>query len=283
VSRINQEIVEFSFSKKSTPSYELSLLIGYNSIYYLVNDAQLNILALKTFHADHQPEKDLETLLREAFYEDEILKESYRTTKIVFSTMRSTLVPNRYFKEENLSEYFENLTELPSQAVLSFDNLKTLEVKNVFATELRRYNLVKSIFPESQIFHSQTALITGFQKVAEQRKGHQVFANLRDGWLQICFFDDKNLLFSNSFEFHSSQDFIYYIMLVYEQFKLNPEAVPLSLSGFLVEGSDIFRLVFRYIRHVSFLTPPAYFRFGNQFTGVPHHFFFDLFSIKLCE
>jgi hypothetical protein len=70
---------------------------------------------------------------------------------------------------------------------------------------------------------------------------------------------------------------------VYEQFKLNPESIPLSISGNMTEDSDIFKYIYRYIRLVSFISAPSYFRLGQEFTGVPQHFYFDLFSIKLCE
>ena len=81
----------------------------------------------------------------------------------------------------------------------------------------------------------------------------------------------------------SSQDFAYFILNVYEQFKLSAETTPLSISGSLTEDSDLFKVIYRYIRYIGFVNTPSYFRFGQQFTGIPQHFYFDLFSIKLCD
>jgi Protein of unknown function (DUF3822) len=281
--RINQEIVEFAFSQKATPAYELNVLIGSDSIYYLINDAQLNVLALKSFHFDQRPSGDLAASLKSAFFDDPLLKESYRSTKIVFTTPHFTLVPTKFYNENQHTAYFENLTELIGYDHIAVDTIKTMDVQNVYLVDSQLLAVAKTILPAAQHHHIFTSLILGFQKIAESRGGYQLFANIRDGQLQILFFDGRDLVFANSFSFKTPQDVIYYLLNCYEQFKLNPEVTPLSISGSLTEHSDIFKYVYRYIRHISFVPTPAYFRFGQQFTGIPAHFYFDLFSVNLCE
>ena len=100
MSRINQEIVEYSFSSQSTQSYELSLLIGSDSIYYMVNDGQLNILALKSFHFDHKKEKSPIESLKAIFFDDNHLKQPYRSTKIVITSPHFTLIPSKFYNEK---------------------------------------------------------------------------------------------------------------------------------------------------------------------------------------
>lgn len=281
MSRINQEIVEYSFSSKSTLSYELNILIGADSIYYWVNDAQLNILALKSFHFDHKKEKSSLESFKSLFIEDPLLKETYRTTKIVLTSPHFTLIPSKFYQEKEKITYLKNLTPVADADFLGADNLKNQAFKNVYMIDKQLVNFTQTTFPQTKIHHFITALIEGYQKIAELRQGHQVFANLRDGHIQILFFDEKDLIFVNAYAYQTAQDVIYYIMLVYDQFKLNSETIPLSISGSLTQDSDIYKFIFRYIRLVNFVQAPTYLRFGNQFTGVPKHFYFDLFSIKL--
>ena len=281
--RINQDIVEYSFSSKSTLSYELCLLVGSDSVYYMVNDAQLNVLALKSFHNDRKKDRTQLSTFKDAFFEDTLLKEPYRVTKIVFTTPHFTLIPNKFYNDAQRPIYFENLTDLPDNTVFETDSLKNIDFKNVYALEKPMFGFTLTTFPQAKRFHVFTALIQGCQKMAEMRQGHQIFANIRDGFVQILFFDGKDLVFANAYPFQTPQDLIYYIMMVYEQFKLNPESIPLSISGNMTEDSDIFKYIYRYIRLVNFISAPTYFRLGQEFTGVPQHFYFDLFSIKLCE
>ena len=281
--RINQEIVEFAFSTKTTQTYELSILVGADSIYYLVNDAQLNVLALKSFHFDHQREKPATAHLKGVFIEDEMLKLPFRTTKIVFTSPHFTLVPTKFYDEKSRLAYFENLTTLEGKEHFDLDIIKSMGLHNVYLVDNSLVNILQATFPHRQYHHYMTPLILGYQKIATHRNGHQVFANVRDGQVQVLFFDGKNLIFANSFPFKTSQDFAYFILNVYEQFKLSAETTPLSISGSLTEDSDLFKVIYRYIRYIGFVNTPSYFRFGQQFTGIPQHFYFDLFSIKLCD
>ena len=281
--RINQEIVEFAFSQKATLSYELNVLVGSDSIYYVVNDAQLNVLALKSFHFDQRADASTASSLKAAFLDDPLLKETYRSTKIVFTTPHFTLIPTKFYDKNQHAAYFENLTELIGFDQIMVDPIKNIDVQNIYLADSQLIASAKTTFPSANMHHIFTTLILGFQKIAELRGGHQVFANIRDGQLQVLFFDGRDLIFANSFTFRTPQDVIYFLLNTYEQFKLNPEMIPLSISGSLTEHSDIFKYIYRYIRHVNFVPAPSYFRFGQQFTGIPPHFYFDLFSIKLCE
>ncbi len=279
--RINQEIVEFAFSPKATISYELNVLVGSDSIYYLIHDAQTNVLALKSFHFDQRKNNDLAGSLKSAFLDDPLFKEPFLKTKIVFTTPHFTLVPTKFYNENQHTAYFENITERVGFDRIGVDTVKNMDVKNVYLIDNQLSATAKTILPHAEQHHIFTSLILGYQKIAEQRGGHQLFANIRDGQLQILFFDGRDLIFGNSFSFKTPQDVIYYLLNCYEQFKLNPEVTPLSISGSLTEHSDIFKYIYRYIRHISFITTPPYFRFGQQFTGIPAHFYFDLFSVNL--
>jgi Protein of unknown function (DUF3822) len=281
--RINQEIVEFAFSSKATQTYELSLLVGADSVYYTVHDAQLNVLALKSFHFDHRREKSAPINLKAVFIEDEMLKLPYSTTKIVFTTPHFTLVPTKFYDNKSTISYFDNVTNLSGKEQFECDTIKSIESNNAYLVDSALVAAMKSTFPHAHYHHYMTALVQGFQKIAMRRDGHQVFANIRDGQVQILFFDGKDLIFANSFRFRTPQDLVYFILNVYEQFKLSPEVTPLSISGSLTEDSDIFKFIYRYVRYINFVSTPAYFRFGQQFTGIPQHFYFDLFSVKLCE
>ena len=281
--RINQEIVEYGFSAKSTLSYEASILVGADSIYYMVNDAQLNVLALKTYHFDARKNLSKGDALKEVFFEDLLLKEKFRTTKIVFTTPHFTLVPAKFYVPNIQRTYFKNLTDLDESTVFGTDYIKSIDAQNVYIADKSLMTQLTNFFPEAKTFHCFTTLIQGFQKISELRDGLQVFLNIRDGQAQVCFFDGKELVLANAYPFVVPQDLIYYLLMVYEQFKLNPESIPLSVTGSITEDSEIYKYLFRYVRNVSFVPAPQYFRFGNQFIGIPQHFYFDLYCMKLCE
>jgi hypothetical protein len=61
------------------------------------------------------------------------------------------------------------------------------------------------------------------------------------------------LLFFNSFDYQTKEDFIYYLLFTTEQLNLNPEYIKLQLLGDISEESEWFEMAYTYIRNVSLL------------------------------
>ena len=59
--------------------------------------------------------------------------------------------------------------------------------------------------------------------------------------------------FSNSFEFETKEDFIYYILFTFEQLNLDVEKVKLYFTGDIELESEIYNSTYQYIRNVFFL------------------------------
>ena len=100
--------------------------------------------------------------------------------------------------------------------------------------------------------------------------------------MQIALLEGKNLIFSNSYSYQTSQDFIYHVLLVYNQFNLEPNDIPIHVSGQVIKDSEIFRMLYRYIRRTEIIAAPPTFVFGKKYEKIPDHFYFDLYSLKLC-
>ncbi len=283
MSKVNQDIIEFGFSKKATAQYDINILVGTTSLYYMVSDAQHQVLALRSYHYDTRRDFSLRNGIQEIFFEDELLHAPFRSAKVAFSSRHFTLVPNDFFNANCLPNYLNAIAHLNNEEIVDYDDIKDMDFKNVYSLEEAFTTIIDGALPNITTFHSLSVLIQGFRVVAGVLSGKQIFMNVRDNQIQILFFEAKSLIFVNSYYFKTSEDVIYYLLMVYEQFELDPQQIPLSIAGFLTMDSEIYRLIYRYIGHISFIGAPAYLRFGNQFAGVLPHFYFDLFSLYLCQ
>ena len=72
-------------------------------------------------------------------------------------------------------------------------------------------------------------------------------------------------------------------MLVFNQFDLTVEETPVFLSGQLMEDSEIYRLLVRYVKKLQFLDPPAFFQYGTKLAHHPKYLYFDLLCLLLCK
>ncbi len=281
--RINQEIVEYNFSPDLSLTYQLNLLIGADSIYYLISDARNNALTIKSFHQDGRQFMTQISALEEAVKEDENLQLKYGATKIAVFTPHFALIPQKFYDHERRSSYFSPLTLINSSATLVKDFIKIYSLYNLYPIDLALINQIKRLFPESSCQHSSTRLIEGFRNYTMENQSLQLFLNIRDGYAQFCLFESKQLIYANAFPFHAPEDVAYFALSIFEQFKIDADFSALIISGAITEDSEIFNYLFRFIRKVNFIVDPDFIHFGRQFTGTPPHFYFDLYNGLLCE
>ena len=59
-------------------------------------------------------------------------------------------------------------------------------------------------------------------------------------------------MFYNIFEYETKEDFIYYILFTLEQLELSPEETNISIMGAINEQSELYEILYTYIRNISF-------------------------------
>ena len=70
--------------------------------------------------------------------------------------------------------------------------------------------------------------------------------------IEISVVENEQLQLFNIFEYHSKEDFIYYVLFVFEQLKLDVETTIIHLSGNIDKNDELFNLIYTYVRHVEF-------------------------------
>jgi len=279
------EIIEDQFNKKSTSSYNLSMLLGMNRFSYLVTDQQQQVVAVVTHDYDQKMNSTIDVVesLKKIFVEDQYLKLPYNAYKLALVSPTSTLIPTGLFKEEHKADYLTNIIRLEKQDSVFNDALPLLDVVNVYNYSNQIVALVKNSLPNTKIYHINSPILMGFKEVTAHRDGKKIYINVKDQLLTVVLFEDDELVFCNAFSFKTSKDFIYYLLLVFEQFKLKTETTPVFIAGAIIEESEVYHLLYRYIRHLSMIPTPTYYHFGKKFGDRKKHIYFDLFSLKLCE
>ena len=85
-------------------------------------------------------------------------------------------------------------------------------------------------------------------------KTTSVFANFTSKQLDLLVYKDGKLYLANSFEYHTPEDIVYYTLFIYEQLNLDPETIPIYLSGSIDKTNPTYLALYTYIRHVDFIT-----------------------------
>lgn len=282
---VSFDLTEPTFDKKKSSEYELSVLLGADSLSYCIIDKADNVLSVVK---NDYPEENGDTPLTYAaklerlIHSDIALQQTYKQSYVGVFNEISTLVPNRLYTPDENKTYLERMLPLKPEHSIRKEELSNISAQHLYALPTELLETCQTYFSGSKIIHSATGLYHGYRKAGENQSGQKVYVNVLSEALQIYFFEENDLIFYNVFPYSSSKDFIYFVMLIFDRFSLKPDTVPVFISGEIMEDSEIYHLIYRYVQNLSFLNTPTGLNFTERWNNRPQHWFFDLFSLRLC-
>ncbi|MFK7935913.1 MAG: DUF3822 family protein, partial [Saprospiraceae bacterium] len=207
---IRTTINEQHFDKQQAAQYKLSILAGVDSFFYAVSSGSNELLVVKDFQLPApQQNGGLVTAFNDFFAKEELLKLPYRQIKVGLSSMVSTLVPQRLFKDTDLEQYLAPVAEVEDYQGVYRDELPTLDLTNVYAADASWKSVLESHFKYCKIYHQNTVLLRSFQRRQRGKSGYALYAHVNAQTVQLYLYDNSNLVFSNIFNYQSAKDFVY--------------------------------------------------------------------------
>lgn len=271
---INFDTTEYNFSKKDTDQYELSILYGVDSFAYIIKDSAANVLALREYYWPEGKQS------MPVWSGDDKLQLHYRKVKIAFSKGKFCMVPQRLFQEAEKATYLGHLSPVQNSSNIFSDNVSQHQAELIYEVDSPVLENIERHFPLAQKKNLHTVLLDAIRSHAASQASYHLAAHIGQKQVLIYAFDRTNLMLANSYTYRSAQDCLYYIMLVCEQLGFKMDQTPLFLAGRILEDSDIYRLLIRYVRHVSFL-PSLPLKAGPQLQRQPSYFFYDLYALGI--
>jgi hypothetical protein len=271
-------------SLEMNPGLRCDLLSGVSASEVslaLLDRKQNKFLALEVFQ---NPDPSQEASWLKAVSEKSILLKKYQANNTVVEVLNglSTLVPSALFREEDAADYFHfNFNE--GDSTVHHEPVRAFDAVNVFGITRPLSESVNHLFGNCRLHHHATALLEGIH-LSYKKSGEKLFfLNVRKEHLDIVVTEGKKLIFFNSFITKNIDDLVYYVMFVCDRLQLNPETVATYLLGDVERESAVYNQLYKYIRNVRFIARPDVFDFSYVFKDIPPHFYFNLFSLALCE
>lgn len=274
---IRYDITEEGLRTEQLPLCELSILTGVDSSSYLIVDAQQKPLAIRSF--THQAQEHW-------WQADDRLQATFQKTKLAWLGARFTLVPARLYDGNQRRIYLSSLTKLAKTDTVLVDAIPELDSFLVYALDGEQLSEWRRIFIGSRFYHVLSPMLHQFAHHSRQQLQPQVYAYIKENLLFIIGLENGVLRFSNAFHCKATKDFLYFILLAYEQCGWSAEQVSLNISGELIQDASIYKLLYRYIKTITFLDKlPAYennyFSWGKKIEATEKHLFYDLLSLQL--
>ncbi|MBN4051586.1 DUF3822 family protein [bacterium AH-315-M05] len=278
--QLNLSILDESFDKKALSYYHLSIQLGLEGFSFCILDTKRNKyigLGSSRFSKIHDY-PNLCDEIKELIHKNDLLQNKYKSVSASIVHGKSTLIPTALFEKSNEKNYLLFNHSLENDEDIATDKLNNLDSLNLYALPHCVESTLKERFPAVKIYHHSSSLIEGLLIQYKNQNDKKLIIHFRSGSFDVVALDGKDLTLYNSFNYQTKEDFVYYILFVCEQLKLNPENLKLVLLGEIEKRSDHYSLLYKYIRNISFGERSGSFEYSYLFDEMPKHFYYNLFN-----
>jgi hypothetical protein len=287
--RLSHKLQDETFDPDRLDTYNLYLSVGLRTIRIAVADTGRNkFLALLNYEAETPlTESELAPQLELILQQHPIIgRPNWKTVRLAVQNQHFTLLPRTLFDEEKADTYLRLHTALDdAQEEVCHYLHPNLELVNIFGIPSTLRQFAKANYPHRPIrlIHQTSALIEGMLHQVERTGQKKVCLFVEQFTLTVVVVRDGSLEFCNIFQFTTPEDFIYFVIFVMQEQKLNPDLDSVTVWGDLTHDSELFYILRKYIRNVKLGKKPADIAFSYKFDELFDHRFFDIYSIHLCE
>lgn len=208
---------------------------------------------------------------------DDLYALAYADRRCAVIAPHTTLVPKRFYQPDALPTYFDLLLS-ENSGDFGATPLSGSDIWAVYRLDRELKTLIEQFFRGAPFSHLLAAEMHAFEQASAPHRT-AVFLSVRGYHLQISVLDRGQLVFYNTYRFDNPGDFLYFVLLAYEQTRLKPEETPLFIGGNLLASGAIYRNLYRYIQYIHFLQFTGGVQLGKSAPLPNLHVFFDLFAL----
>ena len=140
--------------------------------------------------------------------------------KLVVNNDLSVLVPNNMYDNDLKLSYLKFNSEVLENDKAEVDELIEIDAKNVYIPYANINNFLIDKFGSFEFYHYSTLLIQNIFNKIECSDCIHYYADAQQNFLNIIIFKGKSLIYSNSFNYKTKEDLLYYILFVSKQAKI---------------------------------------------------------------
>jgi hypothetical protein len=237
-----------------TSKRKLSIQFSLDGFSFCTTNTHNEVIEFSSYSfskTKNSPELILEKL-QDIFKKEKSLQYDFETVTVIHQNNLNTLVPNEYFKKDALKSYLKYSIKTIATDLITFDELDFMNSKNVYVPYVNINNFLFQNFGEFEYKHYSSVMLEKLFSIATN--DICCYIHVSKSTFDIVIIKNSNLQFFNIFEYKTKEDFMYYVLFTLEQLDLSTEETLVSILGDMEEDSDLFRLMYTYIRNIDFLS-----------------------------
>lgn len=280
---LKRQIIDESFEHGMVDNGILFAFINdHQFTYFILDTARNKAVVLKDYHILMGSGKSTE-FFQTVFASDDILR-NYQPSKKVLAIHSNAcaLTPDPLFSKENMRDGLSLISRLNHSDIVYSDFLPIANTHLTYSVSHEFNNAISTYFSGASLVNSISSFIEINLMNNKHRQYPAVMVNVSKHAMDIVVCKGSELLFCNTFEHQTGEDFIYYLLYVMEQLQLNPDVHQVIVYGEIERNSAAWLIAQKYIRYLMLGDKPENLEYSYGFDQLLPSQYNLLFSQILC-
>lgn len=266
-----KQLFDIKFEKEDSAQKVLSLRLGAKHCCFAIsNKAASEIYQLAYLTIDEWNEDDWKKIFE--VYPD--LDGLFYEVMIAFDFSESTLVPLMADHSADNGLILKSLFGINSMSSVITESVTGWQLNNVYALPPELKLWIQNKFPAARYWHQYSL---GVRNSNSSEAIGTLLVDFRKEDFVVIATASNNILLTQTFEYSTPADVLYYLIKICDQFVLSRELVKLQISGLVDQQSSLYKELYQYFCNIEFRE--ATWNAGDDY---PAHFFTTLNDLAKC-
>lgn len=273
-----------AFNKDFSSHYTLLFQLEEQQYTYAIYDKRTGALqVLKTVGFNAANQSDAITRLKVSLTSEDIIQAPFNEVRIALVEGPFTLVPRVLFEEDKAADYLKMSAQVSATDQVLVNQVRGIFIRNIFSIPNWLVGTLKDVFPTPKFYHASTALLETATRNKDQFADQQLILDIKPGVVFILYYEKKEFMYLNMFRFVNKDDFLYYVLLIAEEYGIDRESAVLTLSGEIIPDAQLYDELYKFFSNINFLPVNEHIQLPESLQQKPMHMFNTLLSLDLCE
>ncbi len=252
---------------------ELSIQINLNGLSFCILNRETNTIEfLKTITFENKLTPfEVLNRLKDELSSNTVYSEDFGAIMVIHQNELASLVPKMLYNPDNKADYLKFNSKILRTDFITEDELIINDSINIYVPYVNINNYIFDTVGEFVYKHSSSILIETILQQEKTSENSMVYINCNKSTIELLVVNNGKLQLFNVFEYHSKEDFIYYVLFVFEQLKLDVESTVIKLSGNIDKDDELYSILYTYVRHIEFISTEIKFTISNSIENINLH------------
>lgn len=267
------------FASKNPDRWNLALRIDDSSVCYTLNTTYEDYsLFSETLELETTGDCSLKRL-ENTIYDTPVILNDYKTVSVIIDSNKFVVVPEDLYTEDNAEDIFFNSFPEWNGDILT-SKINGCSAVLVYGVDKGVEAFLQRTYYNVEISHPLAPLTAFFRRRSQLGNVAKMYVTIVRNRYYIIVFNQKGLIFANSYKVSNINDAAYFILGVWKMCGLDFEEDELMMSGDIKQRQDLMTLLRKYVAIVMpSIFPAQLVRYNRDAMNLP----FDLILLSLCE